>query len=62
MKSLLQKLHAKFVCRKGQGLVEYVLIVGLIALVVVAAVTLFGEGVNNVFQNAATKVNGIPTT
>lgn len=42
---------------KGQGLVEYALIILLIAVVVVAALGLFGEGVNNLYNQI---VNGIP--
>jgi pilus assembly protein Flp/PilA len=35
---------------KGQGLVEYALILVFIAVLVIAAVTLLGGTVNNVFQ------------
>lgn len=34
---------------KGQGLVEYALILALIAIVVIAALTLLGGSVNNIF-------------
>jgi len=34
---------------KGQGLVEYALIIALIAIVVIAAVALFGTNLNNLF-------------
>jgi len=34
---------------KGQGLVEYALILALIAIVVIAALSLLGTSVNNLF-------------
>ncbi len=36
---------------EGQDLAEYAILIGLIALVVVGAVTLFGEGVVALFQH-----------
>lgn len=38
---------------EGQGLVEYALILALIAVVVIAAVTLLGTNVNTIFNNIA---------
>ncbi len=43
----------------GQGMVEYGLILGLIALAAVAAVTLLGPKISALFTNAGTK---FPTT
>lgn len=37
--------------QKGQGLVEYALIIILVAIVVIILVTLFGEAVGNMFSN-----------
>ena len=36
---------------KGQGLVEYAIIIALIAIVVIAVVTTLGKKVNNTFNN-----------
>ena len=36
---------------KGQGLVEYAIIIALIAIVVIAAMTYMGKKVNNTFSN-----------
>ena len=36
---------------EGQGLVEYALIIVLVAMVVVAMITLFGPAVGNLFSN-----------
>ena len=38
---------------KGQGLVEYALILVLVAIVVIVVLTFLGEQVTNVFQNIA---------
>jgi pilus assembly protein Flp/PilA len=46
---------------EGQDLIEYALLAGFISLVAIAAVTLVGEGVNNVFGGVKTKVDSIPT-
>jgi pilus assembly protein Flp/PilA len=35
----------------GQGLVEYAVIILLIAIAVIVLVTLFGQGVGNMFSN-----------
>jgi pilus assembly protein Flp/PilA len=40
----------------GQDLLEYALLVGLIALVAVVAVTATGTSVKNVFNDVATKI------
>ncbi len=38
---------------EGQDLLEYALLVALIALVAVGAITLAGQNVNTIFQNIA---------
>ncbi len=45
----------------GQGMVEYGLILGLIALVAVGAVILLGGGVGDMFDNAKTQLDAVPT-
>lgn len=42
--------------QKGQGMTEYILIVALIAVAVIASVKLFGTKVDKGFNNAAQKV------
>ncbi len=42
--------------RKGQGLVEYALVLMLVAIVVIIVLALLGPGVGNMFSNV---VNGI---
>ena len=46
---LMKRLREK----KGQGMVEYILILGLIALICFAAVKLLGQHVQTAFQQAA---------
>ena len=49
--------------KKGQGLVEYVLIVLLIALAAFTAMQLLGGNITSRFTNAQTKLNqAAPTT
>ncbi len=44
----------------GQGMVEYGLILGLIALVAIAAVVLLGNGVGDIFTGAKDKLAEVP--
>jgi len=41
---------------KGQDLAEYALLIGLLALVVIVAVTILGTNLNTLFQDIATEV------
>jgi len=43
----------------GQGLVEYALILVLIAIVVIAAVELFGTTLNNTFSMIVSRLNDL---
>ena len=45
---------------KGQGLVEYALILVLVAIVVIAALLILGPTVANVFKNISTNLNALP--
>ena len=42
---------------RGQGLVEYALILVLIAVVVIAAVTTLGQKANNTFSSIGSSIN-----
>ena len=42
--------------RRGQGMTEYIIIVGLIAIVMVAAVMNFKNALNNAFNKGTTKI------
>jgi len=41
---------------KGQGLVEYALILVLVAIVVIAILTIMGPAIGNVFSNIVNKL------
>jgi pilus assembly protein Flp/PilA len=43
---------------EGQGLVEYVVLIGLIALAVFAAVTFFEDEISTTFSEIANEVRG----
>ncbi len=42
--------------QEGQGLVEYALILALVAIVVIAVLALIGPAVGNIFSNIYAKV------
>jgi pilus assembly protein Flp/PilA len=46
---------------RGASMVEYALLVGLIALVAVVAVTWLGGGISNLFSNANSCVGNLGT-
>ncbi len=43
--------------RQGQGMTEYIIIVGLIAILLVGAVTKFKDALGNAFGAATTKID-----
>ena len=43
---------------KGQDLAEYALLIGLIALIVILAVTLLGEQISIIFSTIANNISG----
>jgi pilus assembly protein Flp/PilA len=57
---MMRKLYSRLQALKndaGQDLLEYALLVALIALVAVGAVTLAGKNVNTIFGNVATQLS-----
>ena len=52
----MRKLLNKFREKKGQSLVEYALILALVAIVVIAALTTLGGTASNTFQDIASNV------
>jgi pilus assembly protein Flp/PilA len=45
----------------GQGLTEYALLLGLIALVVIALLIIFGERLQAIYQAIVDALNTVPT-
>ena len=56
MLNLYTRLQSLVRDEEGQDLLEYALLVALIALVAVGAITLAGSNVNTIFGNIATKL------
>lgn len=52
----MNKLMSLVRDEEGQGMVEYGLILSLIAVVVIGALTLMGGNLNNMFTNAANNI------
>jgi Flp pilus assembly pilin Flp len=46
----------------GQGMAEYILIIGLVAIVVFALVQTFGKDIYNIMQHANTEIAKVPTS
>jgi pilus assembly protein Flp/PilA len=55
METLTRFIHED----EGQNLVEYALLAGLVALVVMTAVTSVGGSISGLYTRLATKINGI---
>lgn len=47
--------------QRGQGMVEYSLVVALIAVVVIAVISVAGKHVGNVFSNISTDLGSLST-
>jgi pilus assembly protein Flp/PilA len=47
-----------FESKNGQGMVEYGLIIGLVAIVVVGTLAILGGQLNTIFQNIVTALTG----
>ncbi len=58
LQELVVAVRAIFSNEKGATATEYSLLVGLIALVIVAGVTLFGTNLQTFFSSLATTVGG----
>ena len=53
--------HAKR-SEAGQDLAEYALLIGLIALIVIVAVTILGAEINSIFSSIANNIQMWPAT
>lgn len=53
MKKLMKKLSSIIRGEEGQGMVEYGLIIALVAIVVVGALVLLGGNLTTIFNNIA---------
>jgi pilus assembly protein Flp/PilA len=57
--NLMNRLQSFVRDEQGQDLVEYAMLVALIALICVAGVTAAGTSVNSVFAGVSTKILGV---
>jgi pilus assembly protein Flp/PilA len=57
MKKLLTKMTIPIKNEKGQGMVEYGLIIALVAVVVIGALVLLGGNITNIFNNVASAIS-----
>ncbi len=57
MKALFSRLMRE---EDGQGMAEYGLILALIAVVVIGALTLLGEGLDGVFRRVTDEIEVLP--
>ncbi|MDO6355990.1 MULTISPECIES: Flp family type IVb pilin [unclassified Caloramator] len=51
-------MSLNFKKQKGQGMVEYGLIIALVAVVVIVALTLLGGNIRNIFNQIAGELGG----
>jgi pilus assembly protein Flp/PilA len=58
MRSIFAALLAD---ESGQGLVEYALIIALVAVGLIAILLVLRNSIGNVFKNAASQLNNAPT-
>lgn len=57
MKNTVKKFVAFMKSEKGQGMVEYGLIIALVAIAVIAAVILLGDNIKGIFTRTSDALN-----
>lgn len=61
LKMYFDYLKAKFSSKKGQGMVEYGLIIGLVAIAVITVLGLMGGQVQRLFQSVTDTLTSVHT-
>jgi pilus assembly protein Flp/PilA len=56
---MLTQIYTKLQSKKGQTLVEYGLILALVAIVVIAVLTLLGDQLQNVFNSITSELGNV---
>jgi Flp pilus assembly pilin Flp len=62
MKTVVNAARALWSDETGQGLVEYALIIALVAVGLIAILIILRNSIGDVFNNAAATLNNAPTT
>jgi pilus assembly protein Flp/PilA len=57
---MMKKMKALFVEEQGQGMTEYGLILGVIAVGVIAVIALLGDQIKSFLTDALTNLGGTP--
>ncbi|MHB1484107.1 MAG: Flp family type IVb pilin [Saccharofermentanales bacterium] len=57
MKNAIMKIRNFLKSEKGQGMVEYGLIIALVAIVVIAAIILLGGNLKGIFEKTASALS-----
>jgi pilus assembly protein Flp/PilA len=59
MRDLIDRAYLRLALRdeEGQGMVEYGLIIALVAIVVIAALVILGPKIANIFETASNSLN-----
>lgn len=60
MKNLIKKIKVFMSEQDGQGMVEYGLIIALVAIVVIGAIVLLGGNISGLFTKAASALAASP--
>ncbi len=56
--SMFNYLRVRLASKKGQGMVEYGLIIGLIAVLIVGALTIFRDNLSALFTQISSVITG----
>jgi pilus assembly protein Flp/PilA len=56
---MMKKMKALFVEEQGQGMTEYGLVLGVVAVAAIAIIGLLGDEIKGLFEDTFTKVDGV---
>lgn len=62
MMACITYLQTRFASKKGQGMVEYGLIIGIVAVILIAALTVLRGPLTTLFSNIAAVISGTGDT
>ena len=58
LKAYVDYMRARFGSKKGQGMVEYGLIIGIVAVILIAALTVLRDPLTTLFGNISAIITG----